>query len=81
MLIFSAQTTIKLVHKIIDIACDMPRAPLVRLTSYQHLIWAMDANKGTLFLSSVIRAANSTNSTITHTRTMSNAMAERHLGS
>lgn len=73
------QTTIQLVHKIVDIACEMPRASLLRLTPYQHLIWAMDAKRGKLERLLFDHAAHLTNSAITRDRTMPNAMAECHL--
>jgi len=75
----ATQMTIQLVHRIIDIACDAPNTSLLRLTSYQHLIWAIEANRRTSTALTIIRAAYFFNSTITHNRTMSNAMAECYL--
>lgn len=46
MLIFPLKVALDSLQEIITVACESPGASLLRLISYQHFIWALDANKG-----------------------------------
>ena len=45
-LIFFSKGALDSLQEIITVACESPGASLLRLTSYQHFLWALDANKG-----------------------------------
>lgn len=68
-------------REIIQVACETPGESLNRFTSYQHLIWAAEANKGTSGQSMSSIVANYYRRTIADPCPMPLAVAKLCLGS